>query len=67
MSDQLIVDLVRKLDGRIEVPEAKDDEGFSYFATLLEHEEKRYRLVWLLEDCSIYVGVLSAYRDERKG
>ena len=66
MSDELILELVKKLNGRIEVPEAKDEDGFSYFATLLEHEEKQYRLIWLLEGNSIYVGVLNAYRDDRK-
>ena len=66
MDDELILELVKQLDGRIEVPEAKDEDGFSYFATLLENDEKQYRLIWLLEDESIYVGVLNAYRDDRK-
>jgi len=66
MDDDLIIMLVKRLNGRIEVPEAQDDDGFSYFATLLEVGEKQYRLVWLLEDNSIYVGVLNAYRDDRK-
>src|SRR5690606_2985016 len=66
MNDELILELVKGLNGRIEVPQAKDEDGFSYFATLLEYNEKQYRLVWLLEDNSIYVGVLNAYRDDRK-
>ena len=65
MSEELIVKLVRELDGRIEIPEAVD-EDFSYFVTLLEFLEKKYRLVWLLEKDAIYVGVLNAYRDDRK-
>ena len=56
---------MKMLDGRIEVPEAEDD-GFSYFATLLNFDNKQYRLVWLLENEAIYIGVLNAYRDDRK-
>ena len=65
MTDQLILNLVRSLDGRIEVPEKKDEDGYSYFATLLSYENKQYRLIWLLEDNAIYIGVLNAYRDDR--
>jgi hypothetical protein len=66
IDDKLIVELVNELNGRIEVPEAQDEEGFSYFATLLILNEKQYRLIWLLEADAIYVGVLNAYRDDRK-
>lgn len=66
MNDELILKLVLELDGRIEVPEATDEEGFSYFATLLSFEQKQYRLVWLVEDERIYIGVLNAYRDDRE-
>ena len=64
INDQLVLELVRKLDGRIEVPESIDDE-FSYFATLLMLNDKQYKLVWLLEESEIYVGVLTVYRDDR--
>ncbi len=66
MSEDLILQLVRGLDERIEVPEAQDDDGFSYFATLLNFDGKQYRLVWLLENECIYIGVLNAYRDDRE-
>jgi hypothetical protein len=64
MNDQLILQLVAKLDGRIEVPEVVD-EGFNYFATLLGLKGRQYRLIWLLEPEAIYVGVVNAYRDDR--
>ena len=64
MNDDLIIELVKVLNGRIEVPEEKED-GFSYFATLIEHDEKQYSLIWLLEDHTIYIGVINAYRDNR--
>ena len=65
MNDALILELVQKLNGRIELPVEQDD-GFSYFATLLERDDKQYRLIWLMEDHAIYVGVINAYRDDRK-
>lgn len=65
MSDPLILDLVLKLDGRQEVPEARKGH-YSYFATLIEHRGKQYRLIWLLEDHAIYIGVVNAYRDKRR-
>ena len=65
MSDSLILKLVKELDGRHELPEAKTGR-YSYFATLIELSEKKYRLIWLLEDHAIYIGVVNAYRDKRK-
>lgn len=65
MSDDLILELVQELDGRREIPETKTGQ-YSYFATLVEYEEKQYRLIWLLEDHAIYIGVVNACRDSRK-
>jgi hypothetical protein len=65
MNDELILRLVKELDGRREVPETKAGQ-YSYFATLIELDEKQYRLIWLLEDHAIYIGVVNAYRDRRR-
>lgn len=65
MSDALILKLVTELDGRRELPEAKTEQ-YSYFATLVEHGEKKFRLIWLLEKDAIYIGVVNAYRDGRR-
>jgi hypothetical protein len=65
MSDELILKLIKQLDGREELPETKTDR-YAYFATLIEFEEKKYRLIWLLEDHAIYIGVVNAYRDRRR-
>ena len=65
VSDSLILRLVMQLDGRKELPE--DVVGkFSYFATLVELNDKQYRLIWLLEEDAIYIGVVNAYRDRRR-
>lgn len=66
INDELILDLVSRLDGRREVPETMDDEGFSYFVTLVRYGLKQYRLIWLLETDAIYIGVINAYRDDRE-
>lgn len=65
MSDVLILKLVKELDGRRELPETKTGR-YVYFATLIEHGQKQYRLIWLLEDHAIYIGVVNAYRDKRR-
>ena len=65
MSDQLILNLVYELDGRLEVPEVKKGR-YSYFATLIELNKKQFRMIWLLEDHAIYIGVVNAYPDKRR-
>ena len=65
MNDDLILKLVLELDGRRELPEAKKGR-YSYFATLVEYKGKSYRLIWLLEDHAIYIGVINAYRNRRR-
>lgn len=65
MDDSLILKLVMELDGRKELPDAIVVK-FSYFATLVELGDKQYRLVWLLEEDAIYIGVVNAYRDKRR-
>lgn len=65
MSDELILNLVKELNGRRQLPDTKTDR-YSYFATLIEFEQRQYRLIWLLEDNAIYVGVVNAYRDRRR-
>jgi hypothetical protein len=65
MTDDLILKLVVQLAGRKELPEEVVGK-FSYFATLIELDEKQYRLVWLLEKDAIYIGVVNAYRDKRR-
>ena len=65
INDGLILKLVAELDGRKEASDSVVGK-YSYFATLVELDEKQYRLVWLLEKDAIYIGVVNAYRDKRR-
>lgn len=65
MNDALVLELVQELDGRYELPDKIKDD-YSYYATLIELNGKQYRLVWLLEKDTIYIGIVNAYRDKRK-
>ena len=65
MTDALILELVQELDGRRELPDSKAGR-YTYFATLIERNKKQFRVIWLLEDHAIYIGIVSAYRDKRR-
>ncbi|MCB0369946.1 MAG: hypothetical protein KDD45_11050, partial [Bdellovibrionales bacterium] len=65
MNVDLILKLVMQLDGRRELPDTKTDR-YAYFATLIELNDKQYRLIWLLEAHAIYIGIVNAYRDKRR-
>ena len=62
VNDQVILELVRQLDDRFFDPDG-EDRPYTYFVTDdMVWDGKRYKLVWLLEDNQIYVGVVNAYR-----
>lgn len=62
INDDLILELVKLLDGKFYKPEVIKD-GFQYFmADPLKYRGLNYRLVWLLEDEKLYVGVVNAFR-----
>lgn len=65
VNNRLILKLVHELDGRQELPEAKQNQ-YSYFSTLIDYENKLYRLIWMQEDNTLYVGVINAYRNRRR-
>lgn len=61
MTDELILKLVNELDGKRELPiDVKD--GFSYYLSMVEFKGKPYKLIWLLQDNAIYIGVVNAHR-----
>ena len=62
ISDEIIIDLVKTLDGEYYEP---DDvkAPFNYFVKDgINLNGKLFRLIWLLEDHEIYIGVVNAYR-----
>jgi len=62
ISDELILELVSLLDKGI-FPSSGVDGAFTYFATDgLSLRGKKYKLIWLLEDDQLYIGVVNAYR-----
>ena len=62
VTDEIILELVRTLNGSEVQPDALD-ESFSYFVSDgIEYQGKAYKLIWLLEDHQIYIGVINAYR-----
>ena len=67
VSDNVILDLVKLLDGGT-FPLQERREPFEYFVTDgLKLNEKLYKLVWLLEDNELYIGVVNAYRRKKHG
>lgn len=62
INDELIVNLIKTLDGK--VFEADDEKPpYQYFVTdRVEYRGKLYKLIWLLEEHQIYIGVINAYR-----
>ena len=65
ITDDLILDLVRQLDGTDNLPDDVND-NYEYYVNLLESEGKQYKLVWLLEKGKLYIGILTVYRDKRR-
>jgi len=62
ITDQLILELVKKLDGRDFRPvECQGDWEF-FMVDHLRHEGKLYRLVWCLQEHSLFIGVINAFR-----
>ena len=65
VTTEVILELVQQLDGVEQVPE-DIKPPYEYFVNLLSRSSKQYRLVWLLENEQLYVGVVTAYRDDRR-
>ncbi len=62
VTDEIILALVVKLDGRTFDSDDQDEE-FEYFKTdPIEYDGKNYRLIWLLKDDCMFIGVINAYR-----
>ena len=63
ITDDIILDLVRMLDGAEELPVDIDEDGFEYFVKdKMDLGGKIYKLVWLLHEDEIFIGIVNAYR-----
>ena len=62
INDEIVLKLVALLDGG-EYESNDEDPPFEYFVTDgLILDNKKFKLIWLLEQDQIYVGVVNAYR-----
>lgn len=67
VSDNLILNLVELLDGGT-FPLQEKSGMYEYYVTDgLKLGERLYKLVWLLEDNELYIGVVNAYRRKSHG
>lgn len=63
VSDEVIIDLVKMLDGREFSPDKLGSNGFLYFVEdRMKYCGKTYKLIWLLKDDEIFIGVVNCYR-----
>lgn len=62
INDEIILELVKTLNGKLFEPE-DIKTPYSYFVTdKIKYSGKLYKLIWLLEENEIYIGVINAYR-----
>jgi len=62
ISDSIILALVKKLHGREFLAEMKKDGFDFYMLDRIPLNGKKYRLVWCMQDKSMFIGVINAYR-----
>lgn len=61
---ETILKLVKLLDGKRYT--GGKTGPFSYFKSEMELKQKLYRLVWMLEDDKLYVGVVNVFRINKR-
>ena len=62
INDALILELVRSLDGREFQAEEHEGEWEFFVLDRIEHQGRRYRLVWCMRDASPSLGVINCFR-----
>lgn len=62
ISDFLILQLVRKLDGKNFLPVATDGNYKYFVLEMILLEKKYYRMIWLTEEGKNYIGVINVFR-----
>ncbi len=61
VNDKIILQLVQKIDGLALFPDAVKPP-YSYFSQEIRLDGKLYKMVWLVEDHQIYIGIVNTYR-----
>jgi len=62
IGDALILKLVKGLDAKEFQPDERDGEWEFFMLDRIEHEGKRYRLVWCMRDERPLIGVINCFR-----
>jgi hypothetical protein len=62
IKDDLILELVRGLDGKEFQPEEREGEWEFFMLDRIEHKGKEYRLVWCMREASPFLGVINCFR-----
>ena len=62
IDDDLILEIVKRLNGKEFQPEARQGEWEFYMLDRIGYRGKQYRLVWCLRDASPLLGVINCFR-----
>ena len=63
INDEVVLKLVKMLDGSEYLPVDIDENGFEYFVNdNMSLDGKNYKLIWLLHANEIFIGIVNAYR-----
>jgi len=62
ISDALIIDLVKGLDGKEFQVQERDGEWEFFMLDRIEYKGKLYRLIWCLRDSCLFLGVVNCFR-----
>jgi len=62
ISDALILELVKGLDGKEFQPDERDGEWEFFMLDRMEHRGRQYRLIWCMRNGSPLLGVIKCFR-----
>lgn len=62
VDDQIVLGLVRQLDGQFFEPDGSDATYTYFVIDKMLFDKNLYKLVWLLEENKLYIGIVNAYR-----